>query len=180
VVGEHGLSLHSRRLLVQLETAQKAVPKGIAAIALAFATTMIVVGCGGRHAATTTTTKTPAVFSPRAVARAFASVGLKLHDPSPSGSSPHFYATVTMLTTVRPHQGWNVAAYIYPTSDQATTSFSQDAGEWSASGIQSVQVKNVVVVIVPLGHTLTKRARFFPMPKVIYKALHTLAPDFSD
>ncbi|HWB23271.1 MAG TPA: hypothetical protein VG652_10325 [Gaiellaceae bacterium] len=138
-----------------------------------------VAGCGGHHAATTTTTTTaskrPALLTARRVARVFAGVGLKLHDPSPSGSSPHLYATVTMLTTVRPHQGWNVATYIYPTSEQATASFSEDAGEWSASGIQSVQVRNVVVVVVPLGHLLTKRAHFFPMPKVVYKALHLLS-----
>jgi hypothetical protein len=79
-----------------------------------------------------------------------------------------------MLTSVRPHQGWSVAAYIYPTTNQANASFSQDVGEWSASGIESVQVKNLVVVVVPRGRLLTRRAHFFAMPKLVYKALGLL------
>jgi hypothetical protein len=76
-----------------------------------------------------------------------------------------------MLASVRPHQGWSVAAYIYPTPNQANASFSQDVGEWSASGIESVQVKNVVVVVIPRGHLITRSAHFFPMPALVYKAL---------
>ena len=143
----------------------------IAAVALI---AVIAAGCGSRHAANTSTTKTAVYFNARAVKRAFASVGLGLHDPSPSGSAPHYFVMVTMLTSDRPHRGWTIAAYIYPNADQANTSFSQDAGDWSASGIASVQVKNVVVVVIPRGHMLTHKEHVFPMPKLVYTALHAL------
>jgi hypothetical protein len=103
----------------------------VAALAQTVSLVVVVVGCGGKHAATPTT-KTPSTFSARAVRQAFASVGLRLHDPAPSGSSPHFYVTVTMLTSVRPHDGWSVAVYIYPTTNHANSAFSQDVGPWSA------------------------------------------------
>lgn len=135
--------------------------------------TSVLAGCGGKHA-TTPTSKTRSAFTAREVRRAFAGVGLGLRDPAPSGSSPHLFVTVTMLTSVRPHGGWSVAAYIYPTPNQANASFSQDVGQWSASGIESVQVRNVVVVVVPRGHLLTRRAQFFAMPKLVYRALHLL------
>ncbi len=67
-----------------------------------------------------------------------------------------------------------MAAYIYPTATQANASFAEDAGEWSTSGIESVEVKNVVVAVVPRGHLLTRPAHFFAMPKLVYKALHLL------
>jgi len=143
-------------------------------VCLVVVMTAVVVGCGGGKHAVVQTKKTPATFTAREVSLAFASVGLRLHDPAPSGSSPHLFVTVTMLASVRPHEGWSVAAYIYPTPNQANTSFSQDVGQWSASGIESVQVKNVVVVVVPRGHLLTRRAKFFAMPKLVYQALHLL------
>jgi hypothetical protein len=149
------------RVTIAAALAQTSVVVVIAALA---------VGCGSRQAAT----KTPARFTARAVKQAFASVGLELRDPAPSGSSPHLFATVTMLTSLRPHLGWTIAAYIYPTPNQANASFAEDAGEWGASGIASVQVKNIVVVVIPNGHLLTQRARFFPMPKLVFKALHIL------
>jgi hypothetical protein len=142
-------------------------------VCLAVAMTAVVAGCGGKHAVVRTT-KTPPIFTARDVSRAFASVGLRLHDPAPSGSSPHLYVTTAMLTSVRPHEGWSVAAYIYPTTNHANAAFSQDVGPWSASGIESVQVRNVVVVVVPRGHLLTRRAKFFAMPKLVYEALHLL------
>ena len=79
-----------------------------------------------------------------------------------------------MLATVRPHQGWSLAAYIYPTTNQANASFAQDVGEWSASGIESVELENLVVVVIPRGHLLGRRARFFAMPKLVYEALDIL------
>lgn len=142
-------------------------------VCLVVVMTAVVAGCGGKHAAVQTK-KTPARFSAREVSQAFATVGLRLHDPAPSGSSPHLFATVTILTSVRPHEGWTVAAYIYPTTNHANSAFSQDVGPWSASGIESVQVKNVVVVVVPRGHLLIRRAKFFAMPKLVYEALHLL------
>jgi hypothetical protein len=144
----------------------------VAALAQTVCLVVVVAGCGGKQVATATT-KAPATFTAREVNRAFASVGLRLHDPAPTGSSPHLFVTVTMLTSVRPHDGWSVAAYIYPTPNQANMSFSQDVGQWSASGIE-LQVKNVVVVVVPRGHLLTRRAKFFAMPKLVYQALHLL------
>jgi hypothetical protein len=146
-------------------------------VCLAVVMTAVVAGCGGGEHAAVQTTKTRTTFNARAVSRAFASVGLRLHDPAPSSSSPHLFVTVTMLTSVRPHQGWSVAAYIYPTPNQANASFAQDVGEWSASGIESVQVKNVVVVVIPRGHMITRRAHFFAMPKLVYKALDLLTQD---
>jgi hypothetical protein len=129
-----------------------------------------VVGCGGRQTATPAS-KTSGAFTTRDVARAFADVGLELHDPSPGSSGPHLFVTVAMLASVQPHDGWSVAAYIYPTPSQANASFAQDVGDWSASGIESVQIRNVVVVVIPRAHLLTRRARFFPMPKLVYTAL---------
>jgi hypothetical protein len=122
----------------------------------------------------TTTTRSLPRFNPGAVTRAFASVGIRLHNPDPTGSAPHFFTSVTMLTGIRLPEGWTLAAYIYPTPNQANASFSQDAGGWSASGIASVQVKNVVVIVIPRGHTLTHKARPFPMPALVYTALHLL------
>jgi hypothetical protein len=135
--------------------------------------TTVVVGCGGQQARTTKS-KTPTAFSVRAVSRAFASVGLELHNPAPSGSSPHLFVTVTMLASIRLHQGWSLAAYIYPTTNQANASFAQDVGEWSASGIESVELENVVVVVIPRGHLLGRKAHFFAMPKLVYTALDIL------
>lgn len=145
----------------------------VAALAQTVCIAVVVVGCGGKQAAAPTT-KTPATFTVREVSRAFASVGLRLHDPAPPGSTPHLFVTVTMLSSVRPHEGWSVAAYIYPTTNGANAAFSEDVGPWSASGIESIQVKNLVVVVVPRGHLLTRRAKFFAMPKLVYEALHLL------
>jgi len=135
-------------------------------VVLAVALAVVVAGCGGKQAVTTTTTKPRAAFTKREVTRAFARVGLKLRN-----ASGNYFVVVTMLTTATSHPDWSVTAYVYGTSDQANAAFSEDVGAWSASGIESVQVKNVVVVVVPSGHLLTRHARFFAMPKVVYAAL---------
>jgi hypothetical protein len=135
-------------------------------VVLAVAMTAVVAGCGARQAVTTTAPKPPATFTKRDVTRAFARVGLKLRN-----ASGNYFVVVTMLTTAQSHPRWSVTAYVYSTANQANAAFSQDVGEWSASGIESVQVKNVVVVVVPSGHLLIRHAHFFAMPKLIYTAL---------
>lgn len=149
----------------------------IAAVArnalLGVATVVVVAGCGGQRSAhtPTTTAATGPNFNAREVARAFAGAGLDLRDPAPSSSSPHLFTTVTMLASTAPHDGWTVAAYIYPTSNAANASYAEDAGEWSASGIASVQVRNLVVVVIPHGHVLGRAASLFQLPKPVYRAL---------
>ncbi len=146
----------------------------IRGLLVALGLTALVAGCGGKRAAVTTTSDTKAIFSVRAVETAFAGANLDLHNPAPPASTPHVFATVTLLTSVRPHEGWTVAAYVYPTRSEANASFDEDAGEWSSSGIAAAHEGNLVVVVIPRGHLLSRPAAVFPMPAVIYKALNLL------
>jgi hypothetical protein len=125
-------------------------------------------GCGAKHAAAPPA-RSPARYTERQVLTAFKSVGLELRNPE-----PNVFVVVTRLVTPRPHDGWTVAAYLYPTRSQASASFSEDAGEWSASGIASAESKNLVVVVARTGRVLTRKARAWPMPSLVYSALRAL------
>lgn len=153
-----------------------AVPSRARGLGLLAVCAVAVAGCGGHRPARTIPAApgTAAKIGKRAVIEAFASVGLQLHDPAPPASSPHLYEQVAMLTSVRPHDGWTVVAYVYPTRNQASASFDEDAGEWSASGIASAQDGNLVVVVVPRGHTLSRPAPVFAMPALVDEALRRL------
>jgi hypothetical protein len=103
------------------------------------------------------------------VMRAFKASGIQLVDPFYGSLQP-----VTVLTTVEPYHGWNVAAYVYPTQRGADQTFNGNIREWRASGFAARQVRNVVVTVVPKGRTLGVKARPFAMPAVVAKTLTSI------
>ena len=104
-----------------------------------------------------------------AVIKAFKSQGLPVFDPA--FGQPN---SVKVLSSVKAHDGWKLGIYIYPTTKFATASFLGGRKQWAASGIAALRLKNLVVTAVPSGRTLTKKARAFPMPKLVLAALGAL------
>ncbi len=111
----------------------------------------------------------PSSYQEGAVIKAFKSQGLPLFDPA--FGQPD---AVKVLSSVKPHDGWKLGIYVYPTTKFAEASFLGGTKQWSASGIAALRLKNLVVTAVPSGATITKKARTFPMPKLVLAALGAL------
>src|SRR6202012_1786529 len=102
------------------------------------------------------------------VLRAFKKVGAPLYNP---GSGLVVGSPVTSLTTLRPVQGWNAAVYIYPNVRDAKASFNAGSKTWRAAGFAARTLRNVVVTVVPKGRVLSHKAKPWPMPETVVKAL---------
>ncbi len=121
------------------------------------------------HAGATPRGSGPSSYREAAVVKAFKSQGLSLFDPA--FGQPN---SVKVLSSVKAHDGWKLGIYIYPTTKFATASFLGGRKQWAASGIAALRLKNLVVTAVPSGRTLAKKARAFPMPKLVLAALGAL------
>jgi hypothetical protein len=106
------------------------------------------------------------------VVRAFKQAGVPLYNP---GSGLVVGSPVTSLTTLRPVQGWNAAIYIYPSVREAKASFNAGSKRWRAAGFAAQTLRNLVVTVVPKGRVLSHKAKPWPMPKTVVKALDLLA-----
>jgi hypothetical protein len=109
------------------------------------------------------------VYTEPEVLRAFSRVGDKLYDAG--YGYPGFGSNVAVAVTTSPHQGWNVAVYIYPRVSLAAASFRNRASTWRASGMAAEQLQNLVVAVVPKGRVLSRKAPPWPMPQLVLKAL---------
>ena len=158
----------ARRDRVEARVQWLIAPRVLAGVSLALLLAVLA-GCGS-HRAAAPPAKTPAKYTERQVLAAFKSVGLRLRNPE-----PNIFVVVKRLVTAAPHDGWSVAAYLYPTRSQATASYSEDAGSWSRSGFASAEAKNLVIVVAPAGRALTRRAKTWAMPSLVYAAIHALA-----
>jgi hypothetical protein len=108
-------------------------------------------------------------YSEQAVVRAFKSKGLGLYDTGYNTFS------VKNLLSVKAHDGWRLGIYIYKTEKLAKTSFNANVKAWVGSGMAATTVKNVVVTVVPNGSALAKKAKRWPMPKLVLSAIAQLA-----
>jgi hypothetical protein len=111
------------------------------------------------------------------VIHAFKKVGSPLYDTTCGvgvvGCSQS--GTVVILATLKPHQGWTAAVYIYAKPTQAAQAYNASVKQWHAGGIAARQLANLVVVVVPKGHSITKKAPAFPMPQLVSHALTLVA-----
>lgn len=145
------------------------------AVSLALVTTAVWAGWAGVAQQASARSNTSAgVYTVNEVLRAFTKAGVGLYDTE--YDFPGLGGSVAELATVRPHQGWNVAVYVYPRSSEAAASFRTDAGEWHASGMAAVELKNLVVTVVPKGRLVGRKAPPFPMPQLVVKALAVFSP----
>ena len=76
---------------------------------------------------------------------------------------------------MKAHSGWRLGIYIYKTEKLAKASFNANVKAWEGSGIAATTAKNVVVTVVPNGSALGKKAKRWPMPKLVLSAIAQLA-----
>jgi hypothetical protein len=105
-----------------------------------------------------------------AVSKAFTQRGIKLYNASFGTSSP-----VASLASVKAHDGWRVGIYVYPDLASAKSAFNQNVAAWLRAGMATRLVKNVVVVVVPVGRVLAKKAKHYPMPTLVSQAIAAFA-----
>jgi hypothetical protein len=110
------------------------------------------------------------VYSAGAVTKAFRSAGLPLFDPEFGQPIP-----VRTLVSVKAHDGWKLGVYVYSSPKGAEASYRATGKAWEASGIAALRLKNLVVTAAPAGRSLAKKAKHFPMPSEVLKALGKLA-----
>ncbi|HEX5584073.1 hypothetical protein [Gaiella sp.] len=105
-------------------------------------------------------------YRPRAVLVAFRAQGIKLVDANAGSLSP-----VTTLSSPRPRDGWRVGVFLYPNVVSAKRSFDDNVKVWRSSGMAAARQKNVVVTVVPNGRVIGRKAKPWPMPKPVARAI---------
>jgi hypothetical protein len=108
----------------------------------------------------------PKGYRPQAVRAAFKAQGIKLIDPSAGSIS-----SVTTLTSAKPQDGWRVGVFVYPTVVSAKRSFDDNVKLWRSSGMAAARQKNVVVTVVPNGRVVGRKAKPWPMPASVSRAI---------
>jgi hypothetical protein len=104
------------------------------------------------------------------VRHAFAAVGDSLVDTGFGAlASP-----VTVLTTIKAHQGWIATVYVYPSVAKAGSSYRGNLDGWRSAGIATRQLRNLVVTVSAAGsHGRTPP----PLPALVAKALDLVSSD---
>lgn len=101
-----------------------------------------------------------------AVQKAFKSQGITLVDNSYGMAS-----SISVLTSTKPHDGWSVAAYVYPSVGGAAASYKGNIASWHKSGMAGALVRNVVIAVVPKGARIGKKAKAFALPAAVARAV---------
>jgi len=112
------------------------------------------------------------IYTEHEVLRAFASAGDALFD---TGYSSAYASPVTVLATIKTHQGWNAAVYIYPSELQAAESLRANQEQWRAQGISAVEMKNLVVTVILPTRAPSGGATTRPLPRLVVKALAAIS-----
>lgn len=106
-------------------------------------------------------------YGTTAVIRAFRAAGIGLYNQGYGDIQP-----VTVFASTEAHQGWNVAVYIYLTPAAATASYKGNIDVWRGAGMAAAVKKNVIVAVVPKQRlTIAKKAKPWPLPGLVAKAL---------
>jgi hypothetical protein len=108
----------------------------------------------------------PKGYRPHAVQAAFKAQGIKLIDPSAGTIS-----SVATLASAKPQDGWRVGVFVYPTVTSAKRSFDDNVKLWRSSGMAAARQKNVVVTVVPNGRVVGRKAKPWPMPAPVVRAI---------
>jgi hypothetical protein len=109
-------------------------------------------------------------YSAAEVRHGFAAVGDPLFD---TGSSS-FASPVTVLSTVRPRDGWSATVYVYPSVAKASASFLANGAGWEASGIAAEQVRNLVVTVTRKAKSRASGGKA-NLPALVVRALAVAA-----
>jgi dihydroxyacetone kinase len=109
-------------------------------------------------------------YSPASVTSAFQSRGIKLADATQGSATP-----VKIFTSVKATDGWRVGIYVYPNETGATAAFKANAKSWQQSGMAAARAGNVVIAVVPNGHSLKKKAKRWAMPALVAAAIRAFS-----
>jgi hypothetical protein len=105
-------------------------------------------------------------YRPGAVLAAFRAQGVKLVEASAGSLSP-----VTTLSSPKPQDGWRVGVFVYVNVISAKRSFDDNVKLWRSSGMAAARQKNVVVTVVPNGSRVGRKAKPWPMPRPVARAI---------
>jgi hypothetical protein len=112
------------------------------------------------------------IYTEHEVLRAFASAGDALFD---TGYSSAYASPVTVLATIKTHQGWSAAVYVYPSVLQAAESLRANQGQWRAGGISAVEMKNLVVTVILPARRSSGAVTTRALPPLVVKALASIS-----
>jgi hypothetical protein len=139
-------------------------------IVTVLAMTVVWVGCATAQASAKQSCVSVKRYGVTAVTRAFRKSGIALYDTGYGAVQP-----VKAFASTAPHQGWNVAVYIYVTPLAATESYNGSVKAWHNAGMAAAVKKNIVVAVVPKNRiAIGKSAKPFPMPELVAKTLASL------
>jgi hypothetical protein len=106
------------------------------------------------------------VYTAPAVVHAFESRGIDLYNAGYGYASP-----VTTLASKKAHDGWRVGIYVYGDVRSAKGAYDANAKAWLSAGMAVARARNVVVTVVPNGAFRGKKAKRWPMPALVTRAI---------
>jgi hypothetical protein len=134
------------------------------------AATVVCIGCGAAQASAHQNRVAVKKYSEAAVTHAFRTSGIGLYDAGFGAVQP-----VKELASTAPHQGWNVAVYIYLTPKAAAETYNGSIKTWHGAGMAAALKKNIVVAVVPKDRSSIGRSgKPFALPALIVQTLAKL------